>query len=229
MRKWAVFACPLPCAVAFLSGRLKRTGAHIFGLQSHGTRSPAGRLKHHPCSGGPFALQVYCKTGCGNNIHAACMKIWAGHHKDHLTCPMCRAEWGPFVMPKAPPDRKKRAAGPSHAHAHADTKCNACAASPIKGARYQCVQCPAYNLCEDCFRDPLLHAHHHFSRLLREGAVWEAAHRDGTMFAGGGVTGLRLLVPTGSGTPRWASSAHAPAAASNGDGTASPDLQEQEV
>ena len=37
---------------------------------------------------------VYCKSACGNNIHAQCFKMWAATKQGRgVTCPFCRTEW----------------------------------------------------------------------------------------------------------------------------------------
>lgn len=36
---------------------------------------------------------VYCKTGCGNNIHKSCMRKWDVRSREETTCPCCRAVW----------------------------------------------------------------------------------------------------------------------------------------
>jgi len=36
---------------------------------------------------------VYCKAGCGNNIHKACMRNWMAASSGKGTCPYCRAKW----------------------------------------------------------------------------------------------------------------------------------------
>ncbi|KAF2742431.1 hypothetical protein M011DRAFT_481722 [Sporormia fimetaria CBS 119925] len=36
---------------------------------------------------------VYCKTGCGNNVHKSCMQQWAQVQKGKTTCPYCRSRW----------------------------------------------------------------------------------------------------------------------------------------
>ena len=37
---------------------------------------------------------VYCKTGCGNNVHKTCMQSWIQvAARGKATCPYCRAKW----------------------------------------------------------------------------------------------------------------------------------------
>ena len=36
---------------------------------------------------------VYCKTGCGNNVHKDCMQKWSAAKAGKTTCPYCRAQW----------------------------------------------------------------------------------------------------------------------------------------
>jgi hypothetical protein len=36
---------------------------------------------------------VWCKSTCGNNIHAECFQMWARTKHGNVTCPMCRSVW----------------------------------------------------------------------------------------------------------------------------------------
>lgn len=36
---------------------------------------------------------VYCKAGCGNNVHKDCMQKWVAISRGKATCPYCRAKW----------------------------------------------------------------------------------------------------------------------------------------
>jgi hypothetical protein len=36
---------------------------------------------------------VYCKAGCGNNVHKDCMQSWMTAKAGKATCPYCRAQW----------------------------------------------------------------------------------------------------------------------------------------
>ena len=36
---------------------------------------------------------VYCKAGCGNNVHKDCMQKWTSAKAGKATCPYCRAQW----------------------------------------------------------------------------------------------------------------------------------------
>ncbi|CAN0549910.1 unnamed protein product, partial [Ectocarpus sp. 12 AP-2014] len=40
---------------------------------------------------------TYCRDGCGNNMHARCMLMYAEHRRssgDKPCCPLCRVDWG---------------------------------------------------------------------------------------------------------------------------------------
>eukprot|EP00904_Undaria_pinnatifida_P005283 jgi/Undpi1/1885/HiC_scaffold_12.g05272.m1 len=40
---------------------------------------------------------TYCRNGCGNNMHARCMLMYAEHRRssgDKVNCPLCRVDWG---------------------------------------------------------------------------------------------------------------------------------------
>eukprot|EP00667_Euglena_gracilis_P009731 EG_transcript_9897 len=136
---------------------------------------------------------VWCRQGCGSNVHGACMKVWEGHHKERLTCPMCRTDWGPLLIPKAP---KRRPGGPA---VHPGVRCTACGASPVVGTRFKCSQCPAVNLCPACFADPLVHPGHQFHGLPREDGQWEPAARASGVL---GLSGRGLATSVRSGERR---------------------------
>lgn len=37
---------------------------------------------------------IWCKEGCGNNVHRACFEIWKkSKHGGQVTCVWCRADW----------------------------------------------------------------------------------------------------------------------------------------
>jgi hypothetical protein len=36
---------------------------------------------------------VYCKAGCGNNVHKDCMQKWMAAKSGKATCPYCRTKW----------------------------------------------------------------------------------------------------------------------------------------
>lgn len=36
---------------------------------------------------------VYCRAGCGNNVHKNCMDSWGKASKGKVTCPYCRCNW----------------------------------------------------------------------------------------------------------------------------------------
>jgi hypothetical protein len=36
---------------------------------------------------------VYCKAGCGNNVHKDCMQKWMAANSGKATCPYCRTKW----------------------------------------------------------------------------------------------------------------------------------------
>ena len=44
---------------------------------------------------------TWCRKGCGNNIHAKCMKMYAQYKtttKKDILCPLCRESWGPMAI-----------------------------------------------------------------------------------------------------------------------------------
>lgn len=44
---------------------------------------------------------TWCRKGCGNNIHAKCMKMYAQYKattKKDILCPLCRESWGAMAI-----------------------------------------------------------------------------------------------------------------------------------
>ncbi|KAL6750982.1 hypothetical protein V8C86DRAFT_2793293 [Haematococcus lacustris] len=78
-------------------------------------------------------FMVWCRYGCGSNVHGKCMNIWAEHQTKalgkELSCPLCRAAWGEFSWRAPPPPRKKLDAARKQllqACVHLGTRCAAC-------------------------------------------------------------------------------------------------------
>ena len=122
---------------------------------------------------------VFCRRGCGQNVHIACMKHWATHRAElgqQVSCPMCRGPWAADAQ--APTDaqvelKKLHVAQLAQLPSHFAMCCRHCRATPIRGARYHCLVCadPGYDLCETCFTSRVgmskwLHGHHPF--VMRE-------------------------------------------------------------
>lgn len=81
----------------------------------------------------------WCRVGCGNNIHAKCMLLYAQHansKKDTaILCPLCRSDWGPMALHQIREDGKSnnsRRPRPIH--------CISCHV-PIRQLFYRCVEC----------------------------------------------------------------------------------------
>ena len=94
---------------------------------------------------------VYCKTSCGNSVHAKCMKIWAEHKAsvgDKVTCPFCREDWGPGAVETIKKEIRQSRRPPN---VHYGITCGSCKAGPITGSRYRCLVCADLDLCEGCF------------------------------------------------------------------------------
>mmetsp|Transcript_40328 Transcript_40328/g.96753 ORF Transcript_40328/g.96753 Transcript_40328/m.96753 type:complete len:758 (+) Transcript_40328:35-2308(+) len=95
---------------------------------------------------------TWCRHGCGNVIHAECMKVWADHKTasgDAVTCPFCRNHWSADALVFLRKDvQKARRSLPTHQHTH----CKRCKQCPIRGTLYVCLLCePAFYLCSECF------------------------------------------------------------------------------
>ena len=83
------------------------------------------------------AMLVWCRDGCGRNVHGKCMRYWSEHQaslEKSLTCPLCRAPWGPFDWepPREMWRRSMRtnganvAAAASTGSVHYGAACNGC-------------------------------------------------------------------------------------------------------
>ena len=82
---------------------------------------------------------TWCRDGCGNNLHAKCMKMFAQFKisaKTPVLCPFCRTDWGSSVIATLNSDlRQKLPQNPC-----APVSCDACH-STIHGRFLRCVPC----------------------------------------------------------------------------------------
>lgn len=148
---------------------------------------------------------VWCREGCGNNVHRHCMLVWARHRggggggsaqrggggggekEGATTCPMCRAPWGEIGLPEREErprqtaaqrrEQRLRALAEADAATHFGVQCAGCKASALVGVRFRCIICEEYNLCTLCFANEGTHAQHTFECVRRPGQPWEAADR----------------------------------------------------
>ena len=123
---------------------------------------------------------TFCKQGCGNSVHAKCMKVWAEHKQstgEKVTCPFCREDWGPLAVE----DIKKtlrQARRPTNVHF--GVTCSGCRSAPVSGTRFRCVACADLDLCETCFSRGAHPAHPFISRATTSPEEnWVAAIRPG--------------------------------------------------
>ncbi|KAL3163058.1 hypothetical protein ABBQ32_009480 [Trebouxia sp. C0010 RCD-2024] len=119
---------------------------------------------------------VWCRTGCGHNVHARCLHIWAKHQatlKQEVTCPMCRSAWGPFSWRPPPALHCPN----THQKAHTGSHCKGCNQAPITGRLYACLACARLQLCSPCFQGGK-HPQHSFACCPTPGAPHQPAHRD---------------------------------------------------
>ena len=81
---------------------------------------------------------TWCRKGCGNNIHAKCMKMFAQYkisNCDTISCPLCREEWGPLTVLQE--DCKGKA---SLKKSCAVVRCQSCTL-PVRGPFFRCIEC----------------------------------------------------------------------------------------
>eukprot|EP00803_Ostreobium_quekettii_P005015 evm.model.scf_3110.1 EVM.evm.TU.scf_3110.1 scf_3110:648-6185(+) len=79
---------------------------------------------------------VFCRRGCGGNVHGRCMRIWVTHQRRNdqdLSCPLCRAEWGEFLW--TPPSRRGR---PTRELKKPSITCSECKCFSITGQKDVC-------------------------------------------------------------------------------------------
>lgn len=128
---------------------------------------------------------TWCRKGCGNNIHAKCMKMYTQYksgHQEKVVCPLCREDsWGPTPMVLLNEDCKGNEAAKRPCQL---VHCISCTL-PVKGDFYRCIECnlypsdhgtsgdnapfpppsclsPCVDLCARCVQHPGRHAKHHF-------------------------------------------------------------------
>mmetsp|Transcript_13249 Transcript_13249/g.21693 ORF Transcript_13249/g.21693 Transcript_13249/m.21693 type:complete len:714 (-) Transcript_13249:1407-3548(-) len=141
---------------------------------------------------------TWCRKGCGNNIHAKCMKMYAQYKsttKKDILCPLCRENWGPMAMHIINDDCKGKI---SLKKACAVVICKACT-FPVRGSFSRCVECSMYgsdtkvqategerstiseisnpvDFCQSCFKNiGRSHAKHHFMRSTTNSTVRDFA------------------------------------------------------
>ncbi|KNC54640.1 mitogen-activated protein kinase kinase kinase 1 [Thecamonas trahens ATCC 50062] len=120
---------------------------------------------------------VFCAFGCGNSVHAQCMKVWAEYKlasESQVNCPFCRESWPLYQTPGVLGEGGVVVATADDAPAvHAGTRCSACRSTPIRGLRFRCAMCATpTNLCAGCFHAGA-HPHH---------SVFDCKHEPGDVF-----------------------------------------------
>ncbi|XP_033607584.1 E3 ubiquitin-protein ligase Zswim2-like [Cryptotermes secundus] len=114
---------------------------------------------------------TFCRHGCGQSVHIACMKVVALHQTAHdlqdgrddgmLNCPLCRGDFCTWRdlreeirnalyynrrLPLLPP-----LVGPRPVHK--DVTCTSCNCTPVQGLLYRCFTCPFVLMCDECVTD----------------------------------------------------------------------------
>ncbi|GMH33476.1 hypothetical protein BSKO_01310 [Bryopsis sp. KO-2023] len=104
---------------------------------------------------------VFCRNGCGRNVHGRCLRIWSEHQRSkgaELSCPLCRVGWGSFNW-VPPPDANRKPKNKTLSRK--STHCSACKIAGDES--FKCLTCVAFHLCGDCFRSGC-HMEHRFSQ-----------------------------------------------------------------
>ncbi|CAN0062460.1 unnamed protein product, partial [Ectocarpus sp. 12 AP-2014] len=120
---------------------------------------------------------TYCRDGCGNNMHARCMLMYAEHRRssgDKPCCPLCRVDWGVTAVRALREDarlqRKGKGGGGGRSPVgrsgrRRDGRSGGCQASvapvtcrscsvKVQAAFFRCLVClPAgsWDLCRRCY------------------------------------------------------------------------------
>jgi hypothetical protein len=126
---------------------------------------------------------TWCRTGCGKNLHAKCMSVYA-QQTANVLCPLCRSPWKLDLLAK-----DMKAQRPSKFAPVATVSCTLCVGLQRRGF-FRCIECSQKNFyighkpsanglaalrpvdyCQDCFRTHLheIHRDHHF--LMSDAAI----------------------------------------------------------
>ncbi|CAM9406258.1 unnamed protein product [Ectocarpus sp. 12 AP-2014] len=120
---------------------------------------------------------TYCRDGCGNNMHARCMLMYAEHRRssgDKPCCPLCRVDWGITAVRALREDARKQRKGMGGGGGRspvgrsgrrrggrnggcrasvAPVTCRSCSVK-VQAAFFRCLVClPAgsWDLCRRCY------------------------------------------------------------------------------
>ncbi len=107
---------------------------------------------------------VFCRFGCGQNIHTKCMKIMADHQRSQtgggpVQCPLCRVEFGSI---HSEPSKSTKRLRTERASLHLGVTCSHCYVCPVAGRCFRCSVCASYHLCEACYSSNQVHLLHSF-------------------------------------------------------------------
>lgn len=117
---------------------------------------------------------IWCKGGCGHNLHVRCMNIWANHklsERENITCPMCRRDWGAAAMGELKRLTVEYQAKVKAGLKHENTICGNCLIHPITGQRYHCLVCDCFDMCKKCYKSGI-HRHHPLIKKTAPGDIW---------------------------------------------------------
>uniref|UniRef100_A0A8C8VJD3 Zinc finger SWIM-type containing 2 n=1 Tax=Pelusios castaneus TaxID=367368 RepID=A0A8C8VJD3_9SAUR len=136
---------------------------------------------------------TYCRYSCGNNVHIACMKIWADHQGELkndsvVKCPLCREEFAPLKLILEEFRNSTQlvtAAEKVRLDRHLGLPCNNCRAFPIEGRCYKCTECSEYHLCHECFTS-LCHPPHVFTFRQKRNQRWRSLDQISKLATAGG-------------------------------------------
>ena len=135
---------------------------------------------------------IRCRKGCGNNIHAKCMSLYAQFNSSQkektVLCPLCRIDWGPTAMH----DIKEDCKAPVNSKTICvSISCKRCKL-PLRSNFYRCFECSQkwgadplcknlpFDYCSPCYESIYKekdHSKHHFLKsdasLSTDDFLWE--------------------------------------------------------
>jgi hypothetical protein len=123
---------------------------------------------------------TFCRVGCGNYIHAACMEVWGRNcinnrksADEPISCPLCRAKWTATTIEELRVDLGLQKAV---SKSRLNILCSVCE-SPILHTQFRCVICPVFDMCSICARRQK-HAQHNLVCRKEGQTQWEPAPVD---------------------------------------------------
>ncbi|KAM8904746.1 E3 ubiquitin-protein ligase ZSWIM2 isoform 2-T3 [Spinachia spinachia] len=121
-------------------------------------QSPRGIV--HPLTANAYVSAPH-RSGCGNNVHVSCMKVWADHQRpsgsgDAVTCPLCRGDFSSLELLREQVRNAAKlftASEREKPDRHLGVRCQSCRLCPVTGRCFKCTVCSFFYLCEGCSKE----------------------------------------------------------------------------